>query len=456
MRVRSRRTSGWTPGRSVTQVTALLGLSVMGLAALGAILGGGRASAEAPAGSQLGSFSLSATAPGVEWTYDSPTAPTHPEADSEVPESVARLQPGPVGYGLGAVAWPGTLVANGGSTAGLVGLSLPQPLAANANEPVRAEARTGSGPPTVTNDNYPGIQMTATATDQDVSGLAVVSGTSGPAPSSSGGQTSSASEVRLTGPSSVSATATSTAKNLNFAGVVNIASVISRVTITSDGGTPKASGSTVVSGATIAGQPVSIDQSGIHVVSASAPLNAIASQIVNAAIGGAGMKIEVSEPTQTVDQGVLAYQAGSVVFYWSPPGSGGQTFTATVGGVSASVQAAPGQPASGLGAAAPTATGAATAPPSGSTSGALGSVGSTVASGPPASASSTGAAAGGSSQPTGGAGLVPAAVHLPSGISPWWVVLFLLGSGLMAAGLRRLPDRVLEEQASTCPLESGP
>jgi len=257
-----------------------------------------------------------------------------------------------------ASALIGTLIANGGSTAGLVGLSLPQPIAANANEPVRAEARTGSGPPTVTNDNYPGIHMTAGATEQDCSGFAVVNGTSGPAPSSSSGQTSSSSEVRLSGPHSVTASALSTVKDLDLAGVVKITSIVSRVTIASDGTTPKASGSTVVSGASIAGQPVSIDQSGVHVISASAPLNAVASQIVDSAIGSIGMEIEVSQPSQTSSGGVISYNSGSLVFLWSPPGSGGQSFTATVGGTSASVQAALGTPASLLGSAPASAPGA--------------------------------------------------------------------------------------------------
>ena len=434
--------------------TSCLGLAVAAVAAVGALATAGGAGADPSAGSGLGSFSLYTSAPGIEWTYDSPTAPTHPEADSEVPETIARLQPGPIGYALGTVAWPGTLAANGGSTAGLVGLTLPQPLAANANEPVRAEARTGSGPPTVTNDSYPGIHMTATATDQEVSGYAVVNGTSGPAPSSSSGQTSSSSQAQLVGATSVTATALSTVKDLDLAGVVKITSVVSQVTITSDGTTPKATGSTVVSGATIAGQPVSIDQSGVHVVTASAPLNAVASQIVNSAIASAGMKIEVSQPSQTMTGGALSYTAGSLVFFWSPPGSGGQTFTATVGGASASVQAALGTPLSLLSGVAPSAVGA---------TGAAGS-GAAVPSASSGSGLSSSTPGGGSISSTGGgtAATVSGSVggrltgfQLPGGLWPGWLILFLLGSGIMAFGLRRLPDRVLEADASAeCQLEA--
>lgn len=429
---------------------ALLGSAVAATSVVGAVATAAGATADSAPGSQLGSFSLYASAPGVEWTYDSPTAPTHPEMDSEVPETIARLQPGPVGYALGTVAWPGTLIANGGSTAGLVGLTLPQPLAANANEPVRAEARTGSGPPTVTNDSYPGIHMTASATEQDVSGYAVVNGTTGPAPSSSSGQTSSSSAVSLSGPHSVVATALSTVKDLDLAGVVKITSVVSKVTITSDGTTPKATGSTVVSGATVAGQPVSIDQSGVHVLSASAPLNAVASQIVDSAIASTGMKIEVSQPTQTLSGGVLTYNSGSLVFLWSPPGSGGQSFTATVGGSSASLQAAVGTPTTLLGATAPGSSAPVSPTASGSPSAAVGAVDS--ASAPLTGGASAGTGSHGANTSVTG-GLTD--FSLPRGISPWWLVLFLLGSVIMAGGLRRLPDRVLETDAGDCPLEAG-
>ncbi|HVA44517.1 MAG TPA: hypothetical protein VNF50_13630 [Acidimicrobiales bacterium] len=428
-------------------------------AALAAVAGFGFLSApRAGADAGLGSYSLYATAPGVEWTYDSPTAPTHPEMDSEVPETVARLQPGPVGYGLATVAWPGTLIADGGSTAALVGLTLPQPLAANANEPVRAEARTGSGPPTVTNDSYPGMGMTATATDQEVSGMASMAGATGPAPSSSTGSTTSSSDVKLEGPTTVITVATSTVKDIDLGGVVKIASVTSTASATSNGTRAKVSGSTVVSGMTVAGQPVSIDQSGVHVLSSSAPLNAVASEIVNTAITGMGMKIEVSQPAQSLQAGDATYDAGSVVFYWSPPGSGGQTFTATIGGATINLQAAPGSAiaSTGVGSIA-----GSVAPTSGGAAG-----GSSLGTGPASSGSSSPSpTVGAGSSPAGGAAgsgtpptlsATPASYSLTRGISPVWPLLFLLGSAAVAAGLRRLPDRVLEESGIICSLEDSP
>jgi hypothetical protein len=41
---------------------------------------------------------------------------------------------------------------------------------------------------------------------------------------------------------------------------------------------------------------------------------------------------------------------------------------------------------------------------------------------------------------------------LPGGLPPILVMLVILGSGLIAAGLRRLPDRVLQEPSTVCTL----
>ena len=45
-----------------------------------------------------------------------------------------------------------------------------------------------------------------------------------------------------------------------------------------------------------------------------------------------------------------------------------------------------------------------------------------------------------------------APLRLPRGLAPELPVLVLLGSALIAFGLRKLPDRVLEAPSTTCPL----
>jgi hypothetical protein len=41
---------------------------------------------------------------------------------------------------------------------------------------------------------------------------------------------------------------------------------------------------------------------------------------------------------------------------------------------------------------------------------------------------------------------------LPGGIAAAWVVVVLIGAGLLAAGLKRLPDRVLAAGGTVCTL----
>src|SRR5258708_19199191 len=110
--------------------------------AVAGIVAGGPARADtAPPGSSFGTFGLTAAAPGEQITYDFPNASTHPMAEGEVPQSVAQLSSGPIGYALATVAWPGPLAGNLGATAQVLGLGLPTAITNNLNDPVRAEAR---------------------------------------------------------------------------------------------------------------------------------------------------------------------------------------------------------------------------------------------------------------------------------------------------------------------------
>ena len=63
----------------------------------------------------LGSFSLTATAPGVEVSEDRPDATTHPEGEGSVQHTSTLLATGGTGNGLSTVFWPGPLISNAGS-----------------------------------------------------------------------------------------------------------------------------------------------------------------------------------------------------------------------------------------------------------------------------------------------------------------------------------------------------
>ena len=420
------------------------GLACLAAAGLGVVLGG-PARADNTPGSGLGSFGLTASAPGMQLTWDYPTAATHPIGEGDVPHSLAQLQSGPQGYALASVAWPGSLVGNAGSTSQLVGLGLPPSTSNSLNDPIRAEARTGSGSPTSTNDSYPGTHMAAGATDSDVNATASVAGSTGPFPGMSTGNTVTTSDARLSGASTAVSTANSRVQNIVLGGgVVKIASVTSTATATTDGQHAKGHGGTVVTGMTVAGQPVTIDQSGVHVGQAGAPANAAASAIVDQALAGAGMKLYLSLPSDRPDGASDTYDAGTLVFVWNVPNSNGQVGTATFGGASATVGAAPGL---NLDTALPAPAGPAAAPVGG------GDTGTAALPAPGGDLGTPTAASGGGTGGGASPGFVPSrTLGLPSGLSWVWPVLAVLGSFLVAGGMRRLPDRVLEGPATTCPL----
>ena len=119
----------------------------------------GAGASEQPGSGLLG-YTLSAQSSGLQVIEDRPDATTHPEGDGEVPQSVATLVSGPVGYALSSVAWPGALAGNAGSLLVLAGVPLPPDVAAALNDPVRAETRTG-GPSDVRNDEVNGASMHA-------------------------------------------------------------------------------------------------------------------------------------------------------------------------------------------------------------------------------------------------------------------------------------------------------
>lgn len=421
------------------------------------VMGGvGNAHADAPPGSGFGAFSISATAPGLQASEDRLAAASHPEGEGEIPESIAQLQTGPQGYALSSVAWPGPLVANAGSTAQLLNLGLPSSTTENLNEPVRAEARTGSGPPTVVNNAYPGTTMTASASPDDVEADATTAGAAGPAPQTKSGNTETSSSAKLTGPTGAEATATSTVQHVSLAGgVVTIGSVTSSAQARSAGFKPFTSGGTTVFDLRIGGQPAYLDEHGLHLGSSgpTVPVNAIASQLAQQALSGAGMKVAVSQPAAHSDGSRVSFDAGNVVFLWSPPNSQGETFTATFGGASASVAVTPGFGAGALTDTAPLTSGVGSTPAA-VTPNADAAV---SPSGPALLAPPLGAAparTGRTSNPNVRLkpALASAPLRLPRGLTPELPILVLLGSALIAFGLRRLPDRVLEAPATTCPL----
>jgi hypothetical protein len=407
---------------------------------------------DAEPGSGLGSFSLSANAPVLQVREEDPadqcsaTPAGTAGCEGVVNESVSSLSNGPIGHALSSVAWPGTLAGNLGTL--LVVLSGGQvPDDATAlNSPVRADAHIGGPNPVVTDyppaPAPPAVHMKADAEATKVTAEATVGGAQS-TPVGSIGTSTSRTATTLTGVSAAQATAHSEVHDVTIAGVLHLGSITSDATATTDGSVAKASGHTVVTGATVAGVPVSIDENGVTVQTQNLPFPQQATDAVNTALAGAGMTIALSQPHGTPSGASVTYDAGSLVLFWQQ--QPGRALSAVLGGAQVSVTSSPGFSFGGT-------TG-------GTTGGGLGgTVGGTTGT-PPLTGSVTPGTLPGTGQPPSVVPPGPVVVPdnraltgpLPKGVSPWLGGLAVAGAGLVMAGLRRLPDRVLVVNPTSCP-----
>jgi hypothetical protein len=413
------------------------------------------ASADAEPGSGLGSFSLSANAPVLQVREDYAaqqcSASTAGTAGCEgvVNETVSTLSNGPVGHALSSVTWPGTLAGNLGNLLIVASGGQVPDQAKALNSPIRAEAHTGGTNPVIA--DYPPApaptiaHMKAEALPTNVNAEASLGGLQQPSVGSLGAS-SSRTSTKLTGVSAAQATAHSEVQDVTIAGVLHLGAVVSDAVATTNGTTATATGHTVVTGATVAGIPVSIDENGITVMTQNVPLPKQATDAVNAALASAGITVALSEAHGTPVGATVAYDAGSLVVLWKQ--QEGMALSLAIGGAQVATTSAPGftytpPPLPDGGTTGGSTTGAAVAPPPLSSGGAP--------------------QLGGTGQPptvTGPPSFVPKVaghtIPMPGGLSPWLTALALLGAGLVMAGLRRLPDRVLVAGPSSCPNGESP
>ena len=99
-----------------TRALVLLATGILLVVAFGFRVAGAKAD------TTLGSYSVIASAPGMEFTEDEPSAQAHPEGQGDVPYTTSLLTNGGVGYALSTIAWPG---AYGGNAGSLVLVALP-------------------------------------------------------------------------------------------------------------------------------------------------------------------------------------------------------------------------------------------------------------------------------------------------------------------------------------------
>ncbi len=303
------------------------GLRLVVAGAAAAVLSVGTFAVDAPSAGAEGllGYDMTADARGAQVFTVVPDSQLQPELN--IPQASAAQQSG-TGYGLASSAWPGAIVANGGTLLGILIPGFPPEVAALLVYPVRAEARTGQDPPTTSYD-APGIIMRSRADDTSAEAEARAQGVS-VLPGSFGAIKTTAS-TRATANTAVS-TARSEIQNLDLAGVLKISQIVSTAKATSDGEKGSGTASTVITGATVMGQGVTIDETGLHFGDTNTPVDAVIQQVAKQALDAAGIKVTLGPATKELQGASAILGANSLVITLT---QNGFTVGFTVGGARA-------------------------------------------------------------------------------------------------------------------------
>jgi hypothetical protein len=295
------------------------GRATLACAAVGAVLGLSLGSLAAPARADdpapaLGSWTLSASGHGVELLLAG-------QVDATIPDAASTFETGGLGYGRASIAWPGGLVGNVGDSLNLLtGGAVPkdfEPIAQSLNDPIRAEARSPSGPADISFGTVPGIEMHSTAGATGSTADTSVAKTTNPGLISLG-NASASSATRIDGPAAI-ADAGSAVGDISIAGgLIKIGSITSVAHARSDGTTGSGTASTTVAGVTVAGVPATIDETGLRLGTSSSPVTDLVSATVNQLLQQAGAKVVITQPviqttgrSATVGAGVLLVSIGT-------------------------------------------------------------------------------------------------------------------------------------------------
>jgi hypothetical protein len=425
------------------------------------IVGMVEAGAAAEPGSGLGSIDVEAHASGFRVPMYSSSGE---DVEAEVPWATVTMQTGGSTHALTSMYWPGDTGGHGGDTLKLLGTPCilfnpqgalpvdppcvyqpsppPDSVYQGLNDPYKAEAQSGTGSPTATSGGQ-GVSMLAVAHSTDASAQTVMSGSSLPGAGDTFGETTTVTSVKATGPSALVVDATSIVHNISLGGgAITIDSVKSVAHAVSDTVTGTGTAQTTVNGMKVAGVPVTVDSSGIHVASQSGPLPP--TDQLNTALAQSGFRIYVAKPTKTVKGAAITLDSGSLILMQTNSQYGGNANDTgrmlILGGAGISADTSKGfdfsMPA---------------IPPTSSVAAPPGAAPAASASLPGGSAPVV--AAGAAAPVVAAPRLAGNSTKLPGGLAPGWLVLSLLGSGLVAAALRRLPDSVLAATGPGCPLE---
>ena len=457
MRHRREKRTRWS--RRVSVAVVLAGLAAAGTGVAGMV----EAGAASDPGSGLGSIDVEAHASGFRVPMYSSSGE---DVEAEVPWATVTMQTGGTTHALTSMYWPGDTGGHGGDTLKLLGTPCilenpqgalpvdppcvyqpsPPPDSAyqSLNDPYKAEAQSGTGSPTATSGGQ-GVTMLAVAHSTDASAQTTMSGSSIPGAGDAFGATTTVTSVKATGPRTLVVDATSIVHNVSLGGgVITIDSVTSVAHAVSDTVTGTGTASTTVNGMKIAGVPVTVDSSGIHVASQSGPLPP--TDQLNSALQQSGFQIYVAKPSKTVKGAAITLDAGSLILLQTNPQYGAQANDTNrkliLGGAGISADTGKGFDFS-----------LPPVPPISSAGAPPGAPATGSSSVPGASAPVV--AGGGSTPVVAAPRLAGNSTKLPGGLSPGWFLLALAGSAMVAAALRRLPDKVLTATGAACPLGEG-
>lgn len=298
--------------------------------------------------SGAGLFNMSADASGMAITFGEPGSEPYPVAAGIVPETFTTLTTGPSGYALSSVAWPGPLLANAGSLAGILlpacapvgGVCTPKPdseTTALANYPVRAEAQSPGGlgeenvGPMSARAEGASSEAKVSASDFDSSGLV------------SSARTSTRSRTYVEDDDAISI-GESTLSGVEIAGgLVKMSSVRSLAKVVSDGVTTTIERQMTIKGLEIDGHPATIDEDGVHIEGEGGDPGSEATGPLNEELlAHFGMEMFLTRPLEERKSGGEArVKTGSLVVLWKL-GDSGQEVLVSLGGAGARVQASPG------------------------------------------------------------------------------------------------------------------
>lgn len=291
--------------RQSRKATGRWSAAFVALVSLAAAPGVARADDNGGDASSLGGFSLLARANPFQLTYDSPgLLPVDPIIQVSVPEAFTTLASGPTGYSLASLTFPGPLLADLGSAVAQEGPEC-QPPTPIPSYPLRSEAFFPQGPTDADGSPVPGSRMHAIANGLNTSAMSAWSDLEFPTVFSLG-SVSGTSSTSGTGDTAVT-TAKSVVHGFSLlGGMVTIDSVTTDLKATSNGNDGATQGTTRVAGAAVAGQPVTIDETGVHPVTDGA-------KPLTDALAQGGISIKVTSHHENKDGGLAERVADGVV-----------------------------------------------------------------------------------------------------------------------------------------------